>query len=325
MTALLWGSRVTQALAVAARLGIADHLANGPMTVADLAAACGAHAPSLLRLLRALTTIDVAHEEEDGRFAITEMGSLLGDHHPRSMRSQAIIFGAPHTWAAWGDFFGAVTSGDPAFERVYGMHMFDYLAAHPETGERFNQTMTSISRSDVEPFLATIDLSDARRIVDIGGGAGYLLRGILEHYPRAHGVLFDLPHVVDQATEMRASPAADRCELIGGNMFDEVPAGGDVYLMKLILHDWDDEACLKLLRNCRAAIAPNGRLLVIDQVVAPSNTRDPAKWLDLHMMVMLGGRERTEPEFRELFATAGFKLTSVTRCGRTFVVEGAPA
>ena len=218
----------------------------------------------------------------------------------------------------------AITSGDSAFERVHGIHMFDYLAAHPEVGKLFNQGMTSISRSDVEPFLASIDLNDARRIVDIGGGAGYLLRGILEHYPHAQGVLFDLPHVVDQATEMRASAAADRCKFVGGDMFAEVPEG-DVYLMKLILHDWNDEASVRLLRNCRAAIAPGGRLLVIDQVVAPSNKPDPAKWLDLHMMVMLGGRERTEPEFRELFAAAGFTLTSVTPCGRSFVVEGAPA
>jgi hypothetical protein len=252
-----------------ARLGIADHLANGPMTAAGLADACGTHSLSLLRLLRALTTIDVLHEEEDGRFAITAFGSLLSEGHPQSMRDVALRQGSPETWAAWGDFHGAVVSGDCAFERVHGMPLFEYLARHPECGAQFNRIMTTLSRTDVAHHLAPIDLGDARTVVDI--------------------------------------------------------AGGDGYLMKRILHDWNDEGCLRLLRNCRAAIAPTGRLLVIDDVVGPSNVPDLAKWLDLSMLAITGGRERTEPEFRELFAQAGFTLTGIVPSGRTFVVEGIPA
>lgn len=325
MMDLIWGYRVTQALSVAARLGIADLLASGPMTADELAAACEGNPGTLVRLLRALTTIDVVHEDDDGRFAITPLGSLLGEHHPQSLRALALMQGAPHLRAAWGELHAAIVSGETAFERVHGMPLFDYLAAHPETGALFNRAMTALSRSDVGAVLAAVDLGDAHRVVDVGGGQGYLLRGVLERYPEARGILFDLPHVVAGARELRGTTEADRCEFVGGDMFDAVPAGGDVYLLKLILHDWDDAACLRLLRNVRSAIVSAGRLLVIDQVLRPSNVPDRGKWMDLQMLVMAGGRERTEEELRELFAQAGFTLTRVVPSGRTFVVEGVPA
>ncbi len=324
LAALIWSFRVTQALHVAATLGLADLLADGPRSVAALAAATGAHAPTLRRLLRALTTVALLTEDEQGCFATTPLGDHLRADHPRSLRALATLTGDPFIWAAWGDLCRSILTGAPAFARVYGEPDFDYLAKRPALAATFHATMTGFSRSTLPDLLTAYDFAGHARIVDVGGGQGALLRGILERYPRAAGVLFDLPFVVAEARELRGTAVAGRCELVGGDMFRAVPAGGDAYLLKLIVHDWDDDAALRVLRHCRAGIVARGRLLVLEAVVAPSNAPDPAKWADLNMLVMRGGRERTADEFRALYTAAGFRLARIIPAGAVSVIEGIP-
>ena len=322
---LIGGVQLTQAVRVAAKLGIPDHLCDGPKDAATLSIATGAHAPSLRRLLRALTTVDVLTEDECGHFATTPMGELLRTDHPQSARAFAILMGEPMVWRAWGAFEAAIMTGEPAFDHVFGEPFFAYLERRPAEAHRFHAAMTSLSGSELPAILAAYDFSGCRRIVDVGGGQGALLRGILERHPHARGVLFDLPSVVAEADDARAASVAGRCEIVGGDMFHAVPAGGDAYLLKMIVHDWADAEAIRILRNCREAIADDGRLLVCDTVVKPSNGPDPAKWADLNMLTLVTGRERTEDEFRELYAAAGFRLTRAVPAGDHTILEGVPA
>jgi hypothetical protein len=215
-------------------------------------------------------------------------------------------------------------TGEPVFDRVYGESFFEYLGRRPDEAAQFNAAMTSSSTRSLPALLAAYDFSDCSRIVDVGGGQGTTLRGILEQYPQVTGVLFDLPSVVAEADRLRAPGLADRCEFVGGDMFQSVPAGGDAYFLRLIIHDWSDPEAIQILRNCRQAMADHGKLLLIEFVLKPSNEPDFGKWLDLNMLVLLTGRERTEVEFQELFAAAGFKLTQIISLGGPSLVEGIP-
>ena len=314
----------SQTVHVAAKLGIADLLRDGPQSADALAAPLGAHAPSLRRLLLALTTIGILVEDDGGRFATTPLGALLRADHPQSARPFAILMGEPMVWRAWGALEETILTGAPAFDRVFGAPFFAYVAQRPEEAAVFNAGMTSLSGGHLSAILANYDFAGCTRIVDVAGGQGALLRGILERYPRATGVLCDLPSVVAGAHALKASAVAGRCEVVGVDMFRAVPAGGDTYLLKMILHDWADAEALQILRNCRQAIAAGGRLLVCDAVLAPPNAPDPAKWTDLNMLVLVTGRERTEEEFRGLYAAAGFRLTRTIPAGGLAILEGVP-
>ncbi len=236
----------------------------------------------------------------------------------------AILMGSSFVWRPWSHLHASVMTGRPAFDLVFGEPFFEYLDHAPEDGAIFNAAMTSGSSNDVPAILTACDFSGCTKIVDVGGGHGALLRGILEQYPHLTGVLCDLPSVLAAAYELRYLSVADRCEFVGTDMFQAVPAGGDAYILKSILHDWNDAQALKLLQNCRQAITDHGKLLHIGTVLKPSNEPDFGKWLDLTMLVLLRGRERTEEEFQELYAAAGFQLTRVIETDGPTIVEGVP-
>jgi hypothetical protein len=326
--AVLWqmisGFMVSQALYTAAKLGIIDVLGDGSKRPTEIADAVGAHALSLRRLCRALTTIDILTEDEHGRFTATAMGKLLRSDHPQSMRPWAILMCSSFLWRPWGELSNAIVTGMPAFDQVYDESFFAYIGRRPQEAAVFNAGMTSNTSEVLPALLAAYNFSGFGKIIDVGGGQGALLRGILEQYPDATGVLCDLPFVVAEASEISGTAVADRCALVGTNIFQSVPAGGDAYILKWIVHDWSDAEVLQILHNCRQGIHAEGKLLVIEAVLKPSNEPDPLTWTDLNMLVMVSGRERTEQEFRELYAAAGFQLTRILFAGGNSIIEGIP-
>jgi hypothetical protein len=324
---MLDGFKVTQALYAASKLSIFDALRDRPLTAAELAAEVGAHAPSLLRLLRFLTAIDILAEDDRQRFTATPLGDVLRSDHPRTVRPWAVMFGSPSFWRSWGDLYQTVVTGEPAFNRVFGKGHFEHLSHDAADAATFNAAMTRGTSDSLPDILDAYDFSAFNKIVDVAGGHGALLRGILERAPNSAGVLYEMPAVAAEARQLRGSPVEARCEFIAGDMFLSVPAGGDLYLMKWIIHDWNDEAAIKILTNIRQAMgagAGGARLIVVDRIIKPSNEPDRAKWSDLMMMVMLTGRERTEAEFRDLYDAAGFKLNRVIPAGDFALIEGLP-
>lgn len=324
---LVDGYQVSQALHVAATLGIADLLKDGPRTSDDLAAATETHPRTLYRLLRALASVGVFHEEDDRRFALTPLGDCLRSDAPEPVGGWAAFIGRPYFWQAWGHLLHSVKTGENAFRHVHGTSNWEYRAHRPEEGAIFDRAMTANSRRSIQSVLTAYDFARVRRIVDIGGGQGALLAAILTRYPSARGVLFDQPQVVESAGQIvRDAGVADRCEVVGGDFFTVVPAGGDAYVLRSILHDWEDAEATAILQTCRRAIAAQGRRLVIEWVIAPPNEGCDAKFTDLNMLVSPGGQERTREEYGALFAAAGFRLTEVfpTSTGHA-VIEGVPA
>jgi SAM-dependent methyltransferase len=323
---MIVGFRPTQAIYVAAKLGIADQVADIPMSADELAQATKAHAPSLRRLLLMLSSIGLFVEDTAGRFRATALGELLRRDHPQSQRSFAMMYGSPFFWKPWGELCEAIVTGQPAFDREFGVPLFDYLSAHPDDAAIFNEAMTSISAKDVSAILAAYDFSGFERIVDVGGGHGGLLHAILSANPRLHGVLADRAPVVANAAAVRGEPIARRCSIVETDFFESVPADADVYVMKHIVHDWNDEDAQRILRNCRRAIQPDGRLLLVELVLKGSNEPDPGKGLDLNMLVLLKGRERTEAELEALLRGAGFSLMRVIpTSGSISILESRPA
>jgi len=320
---LLNGSRVTQIIAVAARLGIADALADGPKTAEELAAATGAHADALYRVLRALASLNVFEEVAPRRFALTPLAMLLQADHPNSMRAWAIMSGE-EPYRAWSDLLHSVMTGAPAFEHVYGAPRFDYLAQHPEASALFNQSMSENSRRAAAAILAAYDFPKAGTVVDVGGGQGILLTSVLRAHLGLRGVLFDQPQVVAEAMPiLEDAGMAERCALVGGDFFSSPFPAGDLYLLRRVLHDWDDKRSVAILRQCAQAMAPGGKALGIESVITPGNEASWAKFLDLQMLVMTGGRERTEEEYRQLFAAAGLRLTrTIPTDGEASLLEG---
>ncbi len=308
---MMTGYWISQSVYVTAKLGIADQLTDGPRTSEELAAACQAHAPSLYRLLRGLASVGTFTEVDVGRFALTPTAELLRTDHPDSMRALAIMYGEEQ-YQAWGDALVSIQTGTPAFDRRFGASYFHYLAAHPEAAATFNTAMTGWSAQVASAVVEAYDFSDSTTVVDVGGGHGTLLAAILTANPHLHGILFDLPHVTASAAAFLATAGvADRCQISAGDFFEALPSGGDAYILAQILHDWDDERSRTILQNCRSAMAPAGRILIVELVIPPGNEPSLGKLLDLHMLILLTGRERTEAEYRDLLASAGFRLTRV--------------
>jgi predicted O-methyltransferase YrrM len=322
---LIVAFRQTQCIRVAADLGVADHLVDGPASSSDLAAACGAKEPYLRRLLRALVALGLLDQDDDGRYRLTAVGEQLS---VGGLGAAAQFYGRDPTWSAWRALDHAVRTGESPFDHAHGMPLWDYYARHPETAATFDAAMASITGGLTDAVVSAYDFSGFRRVVDVGGGDGTLLAGILHRCPDTRGVLFDRDHVVDRArSALDAAGVGERCELVGGDFRDAVPGGGDCYVLKWILHDWDDEACATILRRCREAVDPGGRLVVVERVlperVGPADL--DAVLSDLNMMVMVSGRERTETEFAELFAGAGFRLELVSPTGTNLqVIEAVP-
>ncbi len=313
----------TQAIYVAAKIGIADLLKDGSKNIDELSSATGVHSRSLYRLLRALASIGIFIENDDGSFGLTSLATTLQSDNPMSVRSLAVLVGEQFWWDPWGNLEHSVMTGEAAFERVFGIRIFEYFGKHPEIGHSFNKWMTRLSELTVPALLESYDFSTFHKVVDIGGGHGSLLVNILKANPKIKGVLFDLPDVVKAANEIDAD-IIERCEIIGGDFFELVPAGGDAYILKQIIHDWDDDLSVKILKNCHKAMADNGRVLVIDAVIQPGNAPDLNKFIDLNMLILThGGRERTEFEFRSLFEAAGFELTNIFSTPSLFsIIEG---
>jgi hypothetical protein len=318
--------RASQAIHVAATLGIADLLEDGPRSIDELAQATGTHAPSLYRLLRALASVGVLAEQPDGQFLSTPSAEYLRTNAPRSRRVWAMQIGQQYLWRSWGHLLHSVRTGEPAFPKLYGTTAWEYRQAYPQEDAVYNAAMTALSAGVVEAIVQSYDFSGMGVLVDVGGGEGVLLAAILAANPALRGVLFDQPHVLTGANDLlERAEVADRCEVVSGSFFEAVPGGANAYLLKSIVHDWDDTATVKILRACRAAIADTGRLLVVEPIIRPGNEPDPAKFSDLNMLVMLGGQERTTDDFEKLYAEAGFRLTGIIRTRSSMaIVEGIP-
>ena len=319
------GFQVSQAIHVAASLGLADLLREGPRSVDDLAAATGTTAAALNRLLRALASIGI-FADVGGRFGQTALSNYLRSDVTGSLRAWARRIGRPDHWRTWGELERSLRSGTSAFRELYGVTAWDWRAAHPEENAIFNAAMTGLSAGMVESIVAAYDFSQIRSLVDVGGGEGALLAAILTANPDMRGVLFDLPHVLTGAGEvLQTAGVTDRCELVAGSFFETVPPGADAYILKSIIHDWDDGSALAILQRCRAAIPESGRLLLVEHVLKPVNQPDPARFSDLNMLVMLGGQERDPDEFERLCAGAGFRLTTIIPTASTHsVIEARP-
>jgi len=307
------GTWVSHAILLAARLGIPDLLADGPKDGRELAGLTDAHAPSLYRVLRALASVGVFREAEDGRFHLTPLAEPLRDGVPGSLRAFAIMLGEEWHWRAWGDLPHAVRTGQSAFEHLYGVTNFEYWAQHPEAEAIFDDAMTSRGAAQNAAVVAAYDFAGVGTLVDVGGGHGSLLAAVLQAHPAMRGVLVERPEVVAGARAyLEQAGVQERCEVVAEDFFASVVSGGDAYVLKSVVHDWDDDRAVAILSTCRRAMPAGGRLLVVDWVVPPGDEPSFAKLLDLLMLVWTpGGKERTEAEHRALLALAGFELTRV--------------
>ena len=317
----IWpGILAAQAIHVASKLRIPDLLASGPKTIAELASKCGAHPPTLERLLRALASLEMFAPTPDGRFRNTPLTEVLRTDHPQSRRDGALFLPAPFLWRPLGELYESVRTGEPTFPVIFGQRFFEYLADHPEDASLFNSVMTQGIAAPA--VLAAYDFSRFERLVDVGGGQGALLRDILAATPSLQGVLFDLPQVVAGASEVLKGDLGARSQIVGGNFFDSVPGGADAYLLKGVLHDWPDDDAVSILRNTRAAIRPDGTLLLIENIV--DSAERPAGLMDL-LMLVVGGRERSEADFRSLLDCTRFSLTRIISTEASWLIECHPA
>lgn len=326
---LATGYYVSCAIHAVAELGIADLLKDGPQSHEVLAAASGNHAASLRRVLRLLTSAGVLAEEQDGRFSLTAVGACLREDVPESMRAAALLFGGP-AHRNWLDLAYSLKSGEPVFRRTGGADSFANMAQHPEDAATFDKAMANFTRRIAPAVAAAFDFSGFRTLVDVGGGNGVLLEGILEANPHLRGVVFDLPHVVERAgVRIATAGVADRCTVQAGDFFREVPGDGDAYLLKHVIHDWADEQALAILAVCRKAMRPDAKLLVIEGVYPPridqTELSRGAASNDVNMLVCTGGRQRSADEFRALYAAAGFSLSRIVPTpARVSIIEGVP-
>lgn len=314
---------------IAAKLGIADLLKDGPRTASELATATRTSEDRLYRMLRALASVGVFTEIDARRFALTPAAETLRSDVPGSIRAMAIWIGDPLHFRVYAEMEHTVQTGAPAFDHVMGMPVFNYFPTDPAESEIFNSAMTCFSELVTPAVLEAYDFSGIRTLMDVAGGHGALLRTILAKYPSMRGVVIDLQHVVEGARQMPENRAlAHRCEFLAADFFAAVPSDADAIIMKHIIHDWDDAEAVTILKNCRKALAgkAGAKLLLVESVIAPGNTPQLGKVIDLEMMVFPGGRERTEAEFGNLFAAAGWRLNRIIPTkSPLWVVEGVPA
>lgn len=320
----MWQARCLQA---AAEFNIAEHLKDGPRSIHDLATRTDTHEPSLYRLLRALASVGFFAESEPGVFANTSLSTYLRPDVPGSLYHMALFLASETVWHEWAALPSSIRTGQPAFEAIYQMPVWRYYEAHPELGVVFDKAMTDFSLMINQAIVSAYDFSSVSIIVDVGGGHGSLLNDILTAYPQIErGVLFDLPMVIQQVSAQGRGPHLDsRCQLVAGNFFEEAPAGGDLYVLKEILHDWSDEEAIMILRNCRHAMSSQGKVLVSEQLILPGEQGTFAKLLDLHMLMEQRGRERTQEEFGALFEETSLRLNGVIPTHSPhWLLEGIP-
>lgn len=320
---MMFGYKTTQALYVAAKLGIADHLVGGSKGAEELAEEVGANPKALLRLMRHLAAIGILTHDKSRKFGLTPLGELLRNDNAESLRYGA-IFAGEENYKATGNLLHTVRTGETAFNHLYGKGHFEWLADHPDESSTFNKAMAQSLRVLKNP-LESYDFSGKRLIVDVGGGRGDLISSIIQANPILKGILFDLPQGSGEAqSQLRTKEVADRCQVVRGSFFDSVPEGGDVYILSRILHDWPDDKAATILANCRKAMKEDGTLLIRDNVLTEGDER--GSQLDLTMMIMTGGEERTESEWNNLLHSTGFQLTKVYKKeGQLDLIEAKPS
>lgn len=320
---MISGYWISQAIYAAAKFSIADHLKDGPKTVGELATASSTNPDALYRLLRALASVGIFAEGESRRFSLTPLAEPLRSDVPGSKRALALMSG-DEQFRCWAEIDYSIRTGKIAFDKVFGKPIFDYLGEHPDKARIFDAAMVGIHGRESSAILDVYDLSGIGVLADIGGGNGSQITEVLKKYPKMKAILFDLPHVVERAKErIQASGFQDRCKLVPGSFFEAVPEAADAYVMRHIIHDWDDEKCLTILRNCHRAMKPESKLLVIESVIPSGNEPFHGKFLDLVMLLIPGGKERTQEEYRALFEQAGFELSRIVPTGtEVSVIEG---
>jgi hypothetical protein len=317
---MLSAYQITQAIFAVTSLGIPDVLAGGPKSCDELAQSTGADPGAIRRVLRFLAREGVFTEDGQGRFALTPLAELLRADAPKSMRAQALIVGEL-LWRAWGGLLHSLRTGKTAFEHTYGMPLYDYLGQHAHAAHLFSAAMAATTKQEVDAIIAAYDFSETKTIVDVGGARGTLVAAILKAYPQAGGILFDLPHAIHDARALLDEEGVGtRCDIVPGDFLQFIPRGGDAYIFKSVFTDWDDEHSLQILKNCRRALRPRARLLIIDPLNSPS--------LDLSLLILTGGHGRAEPEYRDLLDSAGFTVTEIVRTHseeRHSIIEAIPA
>jgi len=302
---------LARALGIVADLGVADIVADGPKSLDEITAATGCHPDSLYRLLRMLGGHGVFAQDDQGRFGLTPRAELLRAGHPDSMRELFVLGWQDLHWKTYQALPEAVLTGEIAFEQAYGQEFFNYLAGHPELNAMFDRRMSSVSKAENEQIAKAYEFGEHAPVIDIGGGQGGLLAAIVEHHPGMVAALYDQPQVLSDPANLAERGLLDAVARIAGDFFIDVPPGFGLYLMKRIIHDWDDDRAVEILRHCAHAMSATSRLLVIDAVMKPGNEPDPNKNTDLALMALTPGRERTEAEFSALFTAAGLRLTRV--------------
>jgi O-methyltransferase domain len=324
VTSIIMGKIGSAAVSALAKLGVPDHLESGPKTVEELADFVHAKPDLLRRLMRATEAMGILAQASDGKWAQTPMSDVLRTNSAKSLRDLAIFYADEWHSSGFGSLDATIRTGEPAMERLYGLPYFEFFHQHPEEGEHFNRAMTAFSTMDAPAVADVYDFSGIEQLTDVGGGHGLLLTTILERYPSMTATLFEQPQVIRSVAGRLSPKVAGRIRLVEGDMFASIPPGAGAYIMKRILHDWPDEMCRKILTGCRAGIREGGKLIVVDAVVPAGNEFSPAKLMDLTMM-LLGGKERTQEEFRTLFAASGWKLSRVIpTASQLSVVEGVP-
>ena len=326
MFQIMNGAHVAGAVSCLAQLGIPDLIDAAPQSADELAKKIGAHPQALYRLMRATACVGVLSEGPDGKFSQTPMSRILRSDATPSLRALAIMGGREWHGRGWSHLEYCVRTGKQAPEQIYGAPIFEFFKQNPAEAQIFNDAMTALSMIDGPAVAEAYNFEGLRSIVDVGGGHGLLLATILENNPKTKGTLYEVPHVIEGAANGPLKPVMERCTFASGDMFSSVPAGADAYIMKHIIHDWPDDKCVKILKACRRSVNPGGKLLVVDNVIQPGNDFSPGKFLDLQMLIFPSGCERTEKQFRRLFAEAGWQLTRIIpTAAADSIVEGVPA
>lgn len=326
LTEVAFGALMSQALYVAAKLSIADLLVEKPQSVQQLAAATQTHERSLYRVLRSLSSIGVFEEVEPKVFALTPIGQALRSDAPNSVRNGVVFMGEEWHWRVWGNLIHSVRTGETAWKKTHGAEVFDYFSSNPEQAEIFNRAMTDMSVVTAPAVVEAYDFSGFKSLADIAGGHGFLLSQILKATPGLEGILFDMPQVIAGSTALlEREGVADRVETVSGDFFASVPSA-DAYIMKHIIHDWDDERAVKILSNIREAMNAGGRVLIVEVVVPEGKEPHYSKVLDLEMLASPGGVERTAKEYEEILASAGLRLTRIIQTRSPFsIIESVKA
>jgi SAM-dependent methyltransferase len=321
------GYWVSRAVYVAAHLGIADLLKDEAQDAETLAAATGTYAPALRRVLRSLASVGLLTTDARSRFSLTRLGATLQSDAPGAARSTVLALSGKFFWAAWGEVLHSVRTGETGMQKALGVSEYEYLSNHPEDALHFNAAMIGYHGEEASAIVDAYSFAGSGTVVDVGGGSGNLLGTILAANPSLRGVLFERSQVVpDAERSLKAAGVADRCEFVAGDFLEAVPGGGDVYIVSHCIHNWDEGSCVRILANCRRAMLPHGRLLIVEAVIRAGDAPDPAKLLDLAMLVVPGGEERSEEEYHTLLDRSGFRLSRVipTRTPSASIIEAVP-